>query len=281
MSLQVPRNGEYGGRLIHWRGQPGSGEAAGEPPVVFINGCAMSAHHWLPVVHQLPERELICFDRPGMAGTPWPGDSPTLDAEVGTLADLVEREFGRPAVLVAHSMGAFHAEALARLRPELVRGLVMVDPSVVWEEKDPGPGAVAPARVVHRLATTPPLAWTGDVAHRIGEWAQSHHYRTRSFKERFRKRLKHMYRSPDSLAMGVAEYFAFDAQAWDLQLLRSQTTMPQVTGEILTAGMGHELPHEHQQLGKLLGLSCAQVEHSRHLMMVDRPDAIVAAIERA
>lgn len=275
MNLGTPRYGDFGRRRIHWRRQDGDG-----PPVVFLNGCAMAAHHWRRVIRRLPERELICFDRPGMAGTPWPGESPTLAAEVATLVDLMGVASG-PAVLVAHSMAAFHAEALARQHPALVSGLILVDPSAVWAVHDPGPGPVAPARWVRELASNPPLDWTGYVAYRIGAWAQSQRQRTGALTERFRERLTHLYRSPDALAMGVAEFFAYASQAWELMAVRATAPMARVPGEILTADLGEELPDDHVRLGRLLGLPSRRIAHSRHLMMMDRPDAIAAAIRAA
>ncbi|MFC7744413.1 alpha/beta fold hydrolase [Nocardiopsis composta] len=61
---------------------------------------------------------------------------PTLRSEAMRLAGLAEAA-GGPVVVVAHSVAALHAEAFARLRPELVCGLVLVDPSC--EVRTPSP----------------------------------------------------------------------------------------------------------------------------------------------
>ena len=78
---------------------------------------------------------------PGLVATAWPGVLPRLDDEVASLADLIHRVEG-PAVVVGHSMAGLHAEALARMHPELVAGVVLVDSSVECAADPPGNGLV-------------------------------------------------------------------------------------------------------------------------------------------
>ncbi|HXC55759.1 MAG TPA: alpha/beta hydrolase [Rhizomicrobium sp.] len=49
----------------------------------------------------------------------------------GDLARILDRLDGRPAVLAGHSMGAITSMMVAAARPELVRGLVLVEPVLV------------------------------------------------------------------------------------------------------------------------------------------------------
>lgn len=245
--------------------------------VVFINGCAMSQHTWHRVVPLVPDRHLLLFDRPGMDETPWPGVIPTLADEVSTLVELIGQR--GPAVLVAHSMAAFHAEALARVRPDLVSGLILIDPSVEWEAQPPRRPRLWMPQVVRHLTQVPPIGWSGHLAHRIGVWAQSHEGRG-GLGSQITKRLGTLYRRPDTLAMCVAEFLAYREQAWDLQAVRRGHPWPQIPGVILSAldGEGTRFAEPQARLGRLLGLPVRRVGRARHLLMLDRPQVVAEAI---
>ncbi|QZE26448.1 alpha/beta hydrolase [Brevibacterium casei] len=100
----------------------------GKDPVLFLNGCALAAAGWLPVIAEMPDRDVIALDRPGFAGTRWPGTLPDLAGELAAMERAIAGH--SRVVIVAHSMAAFRAEAFARLRPERVAGIVLVDPSI-------------------------------------------------------------------------------------------------------------------------------------------------------
>jgi lipase len=59
---------------------------------------------------------------------PW-----TIDANVTALAGLIEDESGGPAVVVGHSFGCAVALHLAAQCPDLVSGLVLLDPAVALD----------------------------------------------------------------------------------------------------------------------------------------------------
>lgn len=264
----------FAGRLMHWQLRGGTG-----PAVVLVNGAGISMEHWERVVERLPGRRVLRFDRPGMGGTAFPGRLPTLDEEVASLAALV-RETGSAdgggVVLVAHSMGSFHAEALARRHPELVAGIVMVDGSV--EELDARPGwrlGQVATGLVSSLGSLPVNRLMGQ-ALRLGVWRQTHgplaHVST--------PRLSDVYRDRDSLAMGTAEFFAYYQQAWDLQLLRRTHPLPRVPVAVLTAADSTERAWRERQTrwARQLGARHQLVERSRHLMMIDRPEVVAQAV---
>jgi pimeloyl-ACP methyl ester carboxylesterase len=105
-------------------------EGTGSPPVLLSAGLGGVWFDWIPVVTLLrDEHRVIGFDRPGLGGSPPVRRAATLRAEADRLAALA-RWAGAPVIVVAHSFAGFHAEAFARLYPELVCGLVLVDPSV-------------------------------------------------------------------------------------------------------------------------------------------------------
>lgn len=261
---------QFGGRLIHWHNQPGA-----DPTIVLMNGCGLSCEHWQLVIDLLPDLHVVTYDRPGLGGTPWPGRLPRLAEEVASLADLV-RDRGAPAVLVAHSMASFHAEALARLHPELVAGVVMVDGSCEWQSQPPRERGVWLPKTVYRVVRVKPFDRLGSLAHRLGAATQS----LRHSGHVWDPRLSYVYRDPDSVAMGAAESESYLGQAWDLNRIRAAKSMPRRRIIVLTAALPYnarDLASQHR-FARLIGGRQVVVEQSHHLMMIDRPDAIVEAI---
>ncbi|MGA5817392.1 alpha/beta fold hydrolase [Kitasatospora sp. NPDC094028] len=135
------------GRALRW---VEAGRADGRPPVVLIAGCGDSSLAWAPVLPELAEHgRVVAYDRAGLgASEPRRGAGPDLDAQVADLAALVRRLDAGPAVLVGHSWGGQLAQLLAWQRPELVAGLVLVDPA--HEEFQP-PLIRAAETVLHRV----------------------------------------------------------------------------------------------------------------------------------
>lgn len=256
------------------------------PVVVLMPGAAASSDFWAPVMEFLPDLDVVSYDRPGLGGTPWPGRLPRLDEEVDSLVDLLSRVLvrhsdvgGRRAVLVAHSMAAFHAEALTRSHPELVDSVVLVDPSVEWPTHPPRrresvlPGAVdrlmrwglrGPGRALFSAGVTAQSVRAG-----TGVWHQ--------FREH---RLHDVYGRPEAMAMAVAEWIGYDWQAWDLMNYRRRYPWPGVPTILLSAvhsGQEQELAL-HERLAPMLGARLVVVDDSHHLMMLDRPEVIEQAI---
>lgn len=272
MASTVAAVNDFGGRAIHWREEPGTG-----PTVLLMNGAGLAAEHWSEVVARLPGRHVVRFDRPGMGGTRWPGTLPTLAEEVRSLTELV-REAGAPALLVAHSMAGFHAEALARLRPELVAGLVLVDGSVEFPARPPRAVGLRLIRSLQQIVRRAPVLHLGSLAHRAGASLQS---RRLGLGHQWERRVGELYDDPESVAMGLAEAAAYPRQAWDLLGVRRDWPMPDRPVLVLTAAdqnVERDWPARQQRLTRLLGGRQLLVEGSDHLMMIDRPDAIADAV---
>lgn len=135
------------GRALRWV-EAGRGGAA---PVVLIAGCGTTALSWSPVLPELAQYgRVVAYDRAGL-GASDPDRAaavPTLDGQIADLAALVRHLDAGPALLVGHSWGGQLAQLLAWQRPELVAGLVLVDPA--HEEFQPWSIRVAEA-VLTRL----------------------------------------------------------------------------------------------------------------------------------
>src|SRR5215217_191763 len=186
--LPVDGLATLGGRLVHVASRPGSG-----PPIVLLGGCGVPSYDWDLVADLLLDLALVLLDRPGLLGSPWPGELPQLASEVRTLESLLESirtpSVGRASsahesanetvgrtIVVAHSMAGFHAEALVRQRPDLVMGLVLADGSVELRPSRPRPRRswLRFARLVRRAMVVPALRPPSSFVQRLLVAAQSH-----------------------------------------------------------------------------------------------------------
>ena len=128
LSALVPggvRRGELarGGRVLRWI----EAGAASGPVVVLGTGLGEMSLDWVTVLPALAAGgRVVAYDRAGL-GASDPVLPLTLPDEIEDLAALLG-EVG-PAVVVGHSWGGLLAQLVAFRYPELVAGLVLVDPS--------------------------------------------------------------------------------------------------------------------------------------------------------
>ena len=110
---------------------------AGELAVVLEAGMNCGAASWQRVMPLLtPHVRVTAYDRAGIGGSaPAPGLA-VLDRQVDDLASVITGLAGGPCVLAGHSWGGILVQLLAFRRPDLVAGLVLVDPG--HEEMDSG-----------------------------------------------------------------------------------------------------------------------------------------------
>ena len=101
----------------------------GEPPVVLEAGMNNGAAAWQRVMPLLvPHARVAAYDRAGIGGSdPAPG-LVTIDRQIDDLASVITGLAAGPCVLAGHSWGGMLVQLLAFRRPDLVAGLVLVDP---------------------------------------------------------------------------------------------------------------------------------------------------------
>lgn len=101
------------------------------PPVLIDSGLGGSSIEWARVANDLAhDFTVIRYDRPGFAWSPDSQCDRRAVAAAGRIVALLEGLGVRsPAILVGHSLGGVHVRVAAALRPDLVGGLVLVDPS--------------------------------------------------------------------------------------------------------------------------------------------------------
>jgi len=100
-------------------------------PVVLLHGIGQSGQVWQAVVKQLAKLpvRVVAFDLLGFGGSPKPG-WPTYDADdhaQAVIASIEGLRADQPVILVGHSMGCLVAVHVAKLRPDLVRHLVLYE----------------------------------------------------------------------------------------------------------------------------------------------------------
>ncbi|WP_030165887.1 alpha/beta fold hydrolase [Spirillospora albida] len=258
---------------------------AGGPPLLLSTGLGGAWFDWTPVVRLLEGAyRVMVFDRPGLGLSPAAQRPPSLRRDVGTMAVLAERA-GRPVTLLAHSMAAFPAEALARLRPDLVRGLVLVDPSC---ERDP-------RVLVRKAAALTPLATAFGalldatrLARMLGPLGRRLVLaRTTTRDEPVpAKTVRAVYGRGTVLGTVLAENLAYREMAVDLARLRERRRFPAIPLAVLTA-LGNAPDSRRARSwaeahAELAGMSPhgsrAELPGCLHMVSLDRPDAVADAV---
>ena len=116
------------GRVFYRRGGP-----AEAPPVLFVHGVAAGARSFMWRRNFEPlsaDFRVYAPDLLGFGHSDKPPAAPYSAAlYVELISDFVRETIGRPAHVVAHSLGAAFAVRAAADRPELFRSLVLVSPT--------------------------------------------------------------------------------------------------------------------------------------------------------
>jgi pimeloyl-ACP methyl ester carboxylesterase len=154
-SRRFPAPGELidvGGHRLHV-----TCSGAGGLPVLLEAGIAASSLSWAAVQPPVAQFTRVCsYDRAGLAWSDVPSCRRTFDRIVDELATVLSRVApGERCVLVGHSFGSFIVRGYAMRHPDVVAGLVLVDPAVEWLKPD--------AERAYRLRRAQGLA-------RVGAW---------------------------------------------------------------------------------------------------------------
>jgi pimeloyl-ACP methyl ester carboxylesterase len=107
------------------------------PLVVFECGLGNTAGTWVAVQHRLSATcRTIAYDRAGLGGSDRDIRPRSLDRMADDLAEFLDAlDLDEPVVLVAHSWGGPLVRLFAERRPERVRGLMLVDPTITVVRK--------------------------------------------------------------------------------------------------------------------------------------------------
>lgn len=126
------------GGPVHWVDFGGPDDDG--PPIVMVHGLGGSHLNWVLVAPALTDHHHVyAVDQAGFGLTPGTGRDTSVHANAELVAAFVREIVGAPAVLVGNSMGGMVSSLVAARHPELVRGLVLVDPSVPLPRGWPDP----------------------------------------------------------------------------------------------------------------------------------------------
>lgn len=158
------------GRAVRWL-EAGTGG----PTIVFEAGATSPVASFAAVFAALAtDHRVIAYDRAGYgASDPAPF---ALERQLGDLVAVLEEAGPGPSVLVGHSWGGLLAQLVCWDRPDLISGLVLIDPSHegFWTELGPDvlaeigrhPDPDAPVQEDPRSADV--LGWGRDLAADVG-----------------------------------------------------------------------------------------------------------------
>lgn len=101
------------------------------PLLLLVHGLGGSLLNWAAIAPTLAETcRVMAIDLVGFGRTQPLGRSPRIEDNRDLLARFVDAVIGHPVILVGNSMGGLISMLLADERPDLVAGLVLVDPAV-------------------------------------------------------------------------------------------------------------------------------------------------------
>lgn len=110
------------------------------PPVVLLHGIIMSAPTWDWMVPHLADRyRVIRLDFRGHGESDRTPDRYQPADYVSDAIAVCEQVAQRPVAMIGHSLGGGTAAALAQLRPDLVRGVLLEDPPLSMPARTEGP----------------------------------------------------------------------------------------------------------------------------------------------
>ncbi len=261
-------------------------DGVGDPPVLLVAGVGEAWFDWDPVVPLLAGRHrVVRFDRPGLGASPRAPGLLSLDAEVERIAAVIDQLALPPPVLVAHSVGAMHAEAFARRYPDRLAGMVLVDPSVEPAATPRGTAARLAANSVQYAVSV--LATVGTltglvpaIGHRLREVlyrAMSHQRTGPGTPEQVRA----VFGSGHVVTAILAEYLAYRDMAAALPAERAARPYPAVPTLVLTAMAvpgAERYRREQAELADLLGGRQVLLPTSRHMVQGDDPGAVADAV---
>jgi 2-(acetamidomethylene)succinate hydrolase len=102
-------------------------EAGNGPTMVFLHGITANAAVWDPILLTLAQDfKAVSVDQRGHGLSDKPSAAYTTNDFSTDVVDMIEA-LGSPAIVVGHSLGARNALEAARLRPDLITGVIAID----------------------------------------------------------------------------------------------------------------------------------------------------------
>lgn len=121
---------EFGSGDQHWYARINATQSD-HPPLVLLHGLIVSGTYYRPLARHLDtDLKLYVPDLPGVGRSQPRGNTWTIAEHAAGLADWMESHGLHDAVLVGNSLGCQVVTQLAAQRPDLVRGMVLISPTM-------------------------------------------------------------------------------------------------------------------------------------------------------
>ena len=98
-------------------------------PILLINGLTRPLESWDPFIASLDDRQVICFDVPGVGGSPTPRVPPTMTGLAQIAVGVLDVAGVEQSDVLGLSFGGAIAQQLAFQYPARVRALILVSTS--------------------------------------------------------------------------------------------------------------------------------------------------------
>jgi len=247
----MPYLGVDGAQAYYAHRQP---VPAAGPPVVFVHGAGGSHQHWLYQVRDLPGAPTYALDLPGHGRSEGPGRE-EIGAYGNWLVAFLDAAGLDRAVLVGHSMGGAIAQDVALRHPARVAGLGLVATGARLR--------VAPA-ILDGILDNPEAA-----VRLICDFA----FGPEVPKELVRQGRRQMGATPPDVLHG--DFAACDA--FDAMDRLGAIAAPAV---VLCGTQDRLTPSKYSVYlrDQIAGASLHLVEGAGHMVMVERPDAVVKVL---
>lgn len=270
-------------RLAHGRTLNLVCSGRGSPTVLLESGFGAGASAWGLVQPQFARSTRVCsYDRAGYGFSP-AGPRPRDGAAIARDLDQAlrsARERG-PFVVVGHSAGGLYARLFAARRPRETVGLVLVDTSVPFQNRSAAEAALqhgALEGVRRRPAQCLQAAVSGSTAALKGSGCYSdddpQSLALALRPDTWRSQLSEL----DTLFLETSEEVARAAPVWRkapaVLLTASPTGRPADQND--AAAWAWQAAHR-QEAAKFIQAD-VQLVKSSHLIMIDRPEVVVAAV---
>jgi pimeloyl-ACP methyl ester carboxylesterase len=234
---------------VHRRPVPAS-----RPPVVFIHGAGGTHQHWLYQVRDLPDAPSYAVDLPGHGRSEGSGRD-SIAAYGDWLVAFLDAAGVERAVLVGHSMGGGIAQDVALRYPSRLAGLGLIATGARLR--------VAPA-ILDGLRREPQAT-----VQLICDWV----YGPETPAEVARQGRRQMAAIPPEVFLG--DFVACDT--FDVMDRVSQIAGPALvlcgTQDLMTPLKYSTYLRDH-----IHGATLRQVEGAGHMVMIERPEAVVQAL---
>ena len=109
----------------------------GQPVIVFESGYGTPMGHWDRIIDGVSElAPLVTYDRPGIGDSEPDNEMPTIKNVADKLIKILNYlDLEPPYILVGHSLGGLYVRGFAVYYPDILAGLVIIDPADFTEDK--------------------------------------------------------------------------------------------------------------------------------------------------